>query len=159
MTIRRPEAKIDMKATFPGIVAGDFADLMLGVRLGGGIARDVYELNFPPKGMASVIKFEDVAGSFQNIIEWEAWQNVCDTKWEKWFAPCCQISRAGCVLVQRKTTTLQKLPKRVPSFLKDLKESNWGEYEGRPVCHDYGTMAPISVEAVKMVKAVWRDDD
>ena len=158
MTIRAPEAKIDFDDLFPRTASKEFADLMLGERLGGGVARDVYELAYPPEGCAAVVKFEDVAKSFQNIIEWQVWGDVVGTKWEKWFAPCGSIGNAGVVLIQRQTKPLGDLPKRIPSFFTDLKAINWGEYEGRPVCHDYGTMSVINTKGTKMVKAVWRDD-
>jgi len=131
---------------------------MIGKRLDGGVARDVYGLKFPPEGCASVVKFETVAKSFQNIIEWEVWNQVVGTKWEKWFAPCCSIGDCGIALIQRQTTPLIAFPKRIPSFMTDNKKCNWGEYEGRPVCHDYGIMAAISIKGAKMVKVEWRDD-
>ena len=157
MTIRAPEAHIDFDDLFPRTASKDFASLILGERLGGGVARDVYALNTAQSG-TTIIKFEDVAGSFQNIIEWSIWGDVVNTKWEKWFAPCCEISSTGVCLIQRRTTPLEMLPKRVPSFFTDLKRDNWGEYEGRPVCHDYGTMAALGTKDAKMQKAMWRDE-
>lgn len=158
MTIRGYEAKIDWNDIFPRSASKDFAGLMIGDRIGGGTARDVYALNFPPDGCESVVKFEDIALSFQNVIEWKIWGWVVETKWEKWFAPCHSIGGNGVVLIQRRTTALDRLPKRIPSFMVDTKKSNWGLYEGRPVCHDYGMMPPMPVKKIKMVKAKWRED-
>ncbi|MCK5639710.1 MAG: hypothetical protein KAJ19_02895, partial [Gammaproteobacteria bacterium] len=79
--------------------------------------------------------------------------------WEKWFAPCVEISSCGIVLVQHKTKPLTKLPTYVPSFFNDLKTNNWGELNGRPVCHDYGIMPMFRIKSAKMVKAKWRKEE
>ena len=65
------------------------------------------------------------------------------------------LSGYGRVLLQKRVEPLQKgqLPERVPSFLSDLKLSNFGMFEGRIVCCDYGllTWSP----AMRMRKANW----
>lgn len=88
-----------------------------------------------------VVKVEDGSRSFQNIVEWETWERVRGTEFEKWFAPCVNISPSGSVLIMKKTIPiLQKdYPKKMPVFLTDFKYSNYGEFDGRFVCHDYGT--------------------
>lgn len=113
--------------------------LFVGERIGFGIGREVFHLEQSPY---HVIKFETKSGSFQNVLEWETWleaQNYEDAK--KWFAPCHAISPCGSILIQYKTQPLRdetEMPDKIPSFFTDLKPSNWGMFEGRPVIHDYG---------------------
>lgn len=123
---------------FNAVVARDFFRLFTKEQLGQGSARAVYSCSIRPD---LVIKFEDSSGSFQNIIEWETWRRVQGTKFEEFFAPCEQISPCGTVLLQKRTTPVERdaYPKRLPRFLTDLKRSNYGRLDGRFVCHDYGT--------------------
>lgn len=113
----------------------DIWSVALGEWVGEGIGRRVWTLG---TDRSKVIKVEDKSESFQNIIEWEVWRHVRDTKLAKWFAPCHMISSSGCILIQTKTFPIKTLPRRVPAFFSDLKPENWGELDGRPVAHDYG---------------------
>lgn len=112
--------------------------LLAGQQLGVGMSRKVYVCDLDREW---VLKVEDDAGRFQNVMEWETWQAVKGTQFEKWFAPCHHISPSGSVLVMARTTPAvpAKYPKRMPVFLSDFKRSNYGLYKGRIVCHDYGT--------------------
>lgn len=116
-------------------VTRDILALMLGARLGSGIARSVYVFRPNP---TLVVKIEEDAGSFQNIIEWTTWNEVSDTKWAVWFAPCHHISPCGTALIQSRTHPLGTPPDKIPNFFADLKPENWGMLDGRPVAHDYG---------------------
>lgn len=116
----------------------DFINTICGKRLGGGAGRDVYACTLRDD---LVIKIEDTSRSFQNIMEWRAWndfQNVHPIK--RWLAPCEMISPCGVVLLQKKTTPVTTLPPKVPDFFTDCKPENIGMYEGRWVLHDYGTI-------------------
>jgi hypothetical protein len=53
-------------------------------RIGYGMSREVWSSDLIPD---CVVKTESNAGSFQNIIEWETWNRVKGTEFEKWFAP------------------------------------------------------------------------
>lgn len=118
-----------------GTVKRDFFDVMIGECLGGGAGRHVYECKLRDD---LVIKVELPASSFQNIEEWNVWGDVHKGKWAKWFAPCETISPCGTVLLQCKTTPIEKLPKRLPDMFCDLKPENFGMIGDRIVCHDYG---------------------
>ena len=109
--------------------------LLCGNKLGAGISREVYSSEILED---CVIKIEENAGYFQNIAEWTVWDIVKDTKHAKWFAPCVAISPCGSVLVQKRTTASLKYPKKLPGFLDDTSTANYGTYDGRFVCHDYG---------------------
>jgi hypothetical protein len=39
----------------------------------------------------------------------------------------------------RRTTTIPygQYPKEIPALFTDVKKSNWGMLDGKPVCHDY----------------------
>ena len=104
-------------------------------KIGFGMSREVYSsLLFPDW----VIKVEDESGKFQNVSEANTWQRVKDTPFAKWFAPVVAISPCGGILIQKRTTAALNYPKKLPLFLGDHKTSNYGMYEGKFVCHDYG---------------------
>ena len=124
--------------------------------IGSGVARKVYNSPLFPD---CVVKIENTAGSFQNVIEWNTWLNVKDTKRAKWFAPCVAISPCGGILIQKKTQPAVKFPTRLPKFLGDTKPSNYGMYQGRFVCHDYGFDYFLKGGlSPGLVEAVWADD-
>lgn len=120
------------------VVHRDAFRMLTGKRLGGGMSREVYECELFPD---CVVKVEDSAGFFQNVIEWETWSRVRGTAYERWFAPCRWISPNGSILIMARTTELREheLPKRMPVFLTDFKRQNYGRLGRQVVCHDYGT--------------------
>jgi hypothetical protein len=134
----------------------EFALSLLGDIIGAGIGRRVFE-NSLDKSL--VFKVEDCNGSrFQNVLEWETWQNAKGTKLERWLAPCDWISHSGSILLQRRTTPAFKYPPRLPAFLTDTKRSNYGMLNGKFVCHDYGTNVAMSLGLVQRErKAEWWD--
>ena len=120
----------------------DFFNLMCSERLGKGVSREVYRSAFDPN---IVFKFEKDAGSFQNIIEWETWQNVKFTSglkqdYAQYFAPCLAISPCGTILAQAAARPLDhtQLPEYIPSFFTDIKKENFGIIDDKIVCIDYG---------------------
>lgn len=128
----------DIDATyFNNTIARDFFQLMTGEMLGSGVGREVWTLKENPD---LVVKFETGAQSFQNIMEWEVWERIQFTEHARWFAPCVRISGCGTILIQKRTERLpaSRLPKQVPTFFTDLKAENWGDLNGKAVCHDYG---------------------
>lgn len=131
--------------------------LLCSEKIGSGMGRDVYASKVLPD---CVIKCESNAGSFQNQFEWETWQQVKNTPFAKWFAPCKWISACGGVLVMQRTHPIQPghYPERVPAFLTDLKRTNYGLIGKQVVCHDYGTNLLIQMGLTKrMKKAEWWD--
>lgn len=128
---------------FDTTISKEFFDTVCGELLGYGIGRHVYEMRGDP---SKVIKFEVSAQSFQNIIEWETWEETRCRKESRWLAPCVRISPCGTILVMERTSPIpakHKLPARVPAFLSDFKHENYGMLNGRLVCHDYGTNLTI----------------
>lgn len=128
----------DVIGYFNNSVSLDLLRLVCGQELGDGIARTVYAC---PLRSDLVVKIETRGKSFQNVMEWELWQEVQHTKsLARWFAPCEFISSCGTVLAMRRTEPVptRMLPKRLPEMLTDLKPSNYGLLGGRVVCHDYG---------------------
>lgn len=143
---------------FSHAVIQDICGLLLGDRLGAGVAREVFVYGLDE---SKVIKIEDVARSFQNVMEWEVWKEIEDTEWARWFAPCHFISPSGSVLIQARTKPIERLPAELPSFLADLKPSNFGRYKGRIVAHDYGlnmlmTRGLSRVRMRKVSQRSWR---
>lgn len=147
-------------------VLRDVAGLFLGDVLGSGIGRTVYVLATDP---SKVVKIEDTAGSFQNVIEWETWKDLQGTRFARYLAPCHWISPCGIALVQSRVQTLPPLDAdaiggrkqlenlRLPEFLTDLKRENYGFLEGRVVACDYGSNLAINHGACasKMRKPSW----
>ena len=129
----RKDLKIDQD-----ILDKELWNLVLGYEIGYGRDRTVYMCAL---NTSFVIKVEYGERSFQNRVEWETWEYVSGGPYEKWFAPCNRISPCGTLLFQKRTTPVQKLPKKLPAFFTDLKCENFGMFEGRLVCHDYGTIA------------------
>jgi hypothetical protein len=115
----------------------DFGFLFCGRKLGQGRDREVFELLTDP---SKVVKIETGARSFQNVIEWETWQALEDTRHARWLAPCRFISPSGIVLIMDRTSPLREReePRTLPGWLVDTKRDNYGVIEGRVVCHDYG---------------------
>ena len=121
-------------------VRHDFMGMFLGPLLGQGSARAVYGLQRDP---GAVVKVERAAHSFQNVMEFETWRVVKDTRWAKWFAPIRVISACGSVLIQDRTMPLRvgrdgfEFPEELPEFFTDLKPANFGRIGRQLVCHDY----------------------
>ena len=151
--------EIDTRPT----TARDLVHLFLGKIIGRGSAREVYQC---AQDGECVIKVELEDESFQNVVEWEIWQSVKETKFAKYFAPCVAISSNGIFLVQKKVDDLHKkdFPKKVPHFFSDRKYRNYGLYKGNFVCRDYGTMAYRVVDVMKDTKILkkanwWQEDE
>lgn len=151
------------KDNFPTTLGKDLFEIACGKKLGSGCSRDTFECALNPK---YVIKIENSTHSFQNIMEWEVWESVKyedDGHAKPWFAPCEYISPCGIVLVQHKTTvpTREQFPAKLPAFFSDIQKPNFGMYEGRFVCHDYGYNDLMEVGKTKRLKKAewWWDDD
>ena len=142
-------------------------NLLCGSLLGTGMTRKVYECALLP-GYA--VKVENVNGWFQNVLEWQTWNRVKDTKASRWFAECRWISPNGKVLIQERTIPAPAtvFPGKVPVWFTDLKRSNWGlvtAKRGGPakeflVCHDYGTSLVLQegTSTSRLKKADWYDE-
>lgn len=119
----------------------EFESLLLGRELGRGATRAVYTSALEPDKY--VIKWE-FGSSYQNIVEFETWERLCLARHpvRKWFAPCHILSRHGRLLVQSKCAPLPddfKWPRKMPRCFTDIKWHNFGIFEDRLVCLDYGT--------------------
>jgi hypothetical protein len=131
-------------------------DLFVGRCIGTGYSRHVYELLGQPD---RVMKLEHGNRHFSNIVEWKVWQAVQATPHAKWFAPCYSISFTGTALVQARTIPLTNEEfehmTEVPEFLSDIHRANFGHFEGRIVCHDYGrnNLMMLGMNAATMVSA------
>lgn len=145
-----------MNKEFITIMGKDLFNFITGKNLGEGIGRTVYECNLIKD---TVIKIE--RSGFQNIREWEIWDEVKETKYAKWFAPCIYISPCGIYLIQKKTEKIPKseYPEKVPAFLFDKKYDNYGIIKKgnkkQLVAHDYGTFSLTNGYSNRLVKANW----
>lgn len=118
------------------IVLDEFMDFFLGDYIGSGISRIVFDYKLDKK---LVIKI-DISAYNANVLEFNNWQSFKETKEAKWFAPVEQMSICGRILLQRKCKPIEdigKLPKKLPSFLTDVKDLNFGYLNNQLVCFDY----------------------
>ena len=118
------------------IVLKEGMSFMLGELLGVGSSRTVFA---HPTSDKLVIKVEDSASTFQNVLEWEHWLDIKLTKNVKWVAPCVSISYSGTFLIQERTTDLKEsqMPKLLPMWITDRHINNFGMLNGKVVCRDY----------------------
>lgn len=140
---------------FGNNISRDLLDFCTGACIGSGVSRGVYVYGPDPK---YVLKIETEEGWWQNIMEWETYQEAKDTPAGKWFAPCERISDNGKILLQRRTNPLgwRERPKKMPRFFTDLKLTNFGTIDGQVVAHDYGLSRIVRLGlSCQMRKAVW----
>lgn len=154
---------LDPIAGYSRLMLLEIVRLFCGDLLGRGQDRDVYEHTQDPK---RVVKVERSAGAFQNVIEWETWNQVKHMALADYLAPCHAISSCGVVLIQ---TRVQPLPPKgdpllkhlvMPEYLGDFKRSNYGVLNGNVVACDYGSNVALNHGAVKakMRLVKWRTD-
>ena len=147
-----PDALV--KDIFPNVVAKDFFETLTSHKLGEGAYRTVYKLTLNPD---LVVKLEDKAFHFSNVYEWDVWERIKHTEHVKWFAPCEHISPCGTVLVQKFAKDIEDdfiLPAELPVFFTDISKRNFGIYEGRVVCRDYGNNLLMEKGMSKRMKKV-----
>lgn len=138
------------------LVSNDALKMLIGEHLGNGQFRRVHVLL---QDQSKVLKIETGSGSFENVAEWDVWNNVKKSKWAKWFAPVYDISPWGSCLIQARCQPLKTRPSRVPDFFCDLKDINWGILNGRVVCFDYGhhKFFDNGIRRARLVKPDFRD--
>lgn len=116
------------------IDSSDLFSLVCGKEIGRGQYRVVYESHLFPD---CVVKY-DCGPRYCNAIEYQIWQDLHDSKLSKWLAPVVWCSPRSSWLIMKRTEPIKQMPKKVPDVFCDTKADNWGMYQGRPVCHDYG---------------------
>lgn len=146
-------------------VATDMVTTLCGHYLGGGAFREVYEYNLDPR---YVIKIEK--GVYHcNLVEYMMYDEIKgltnDLAWVKdWFAPVKWISPNGRILVMERThpepvlkkgQRKPKRPDKIPKFLWDVKEDNFGWIGKKFVCHDYGQFYNFISYPKTRQKAPW----
>ena len=116
----------------------EFVSFMTGDLIGEGMSRKVYN---HPTDNTKVIKVEDNERNFQNVMEWEIWNQFKYCKdVAKWLAPCHSISHSGTFLIMEKAVDLppKKKIEKLPEFLSDHKIENFGMIGRHVVARDYG---------------------
>ena len=120
------------------LIATGVIELVLGSHIGEGCHRTVYQHLTNDDW---VVKLQ-TSERFSNIIEFEIWCLVKDTKYAKWFAKCEWMSGNGKALIQQKIEPITEhnmhlILDKIPHFFTDIKPSNFGFLNGQLVCHDY----------------------
>ena len=130
-----------------------YHDMLCGDLINEGCSRVVYECDYDKSCVVKIHKDVDRLPS-DNILEWELWQMVkgMSNEVQKWFAPCVRISENGRILIQKKTTPLKDKQWNslieIPTFLSDIKRSNFGKYKGHICMHDYAfTLYRLSINS------------
>lgn len=127
---------VDLIRKKPEVILG-LIDLIIGPYIGSGSFRDVYQ---HATNENWVVKIQRDDNQHSNIIEYELWGDIVYTDYKKWFAPIHWMSHNGKVIIQEKTRPITKddiLPDKIPSFITDVKQSNFGFIGKQLVCHDY----------------------
>ncbi len=140
----------------------DAFNLLCGKRLGAGIHRDVYACRLRPD---LVVKVENSADdewrNFANVQEHRFWSDhQYASAISTWLAPCEYLSPDGRISLQRRVKPVHsddKLPEKLPAFLTDLKDENFGWLEGRLVAVDYAFTIPAV--STRLRKAEWNRSD
>lgn len=139
-------------------VATDFVTSICGRHLGVGQFRTVFEYNLDNKFVVKIEPLNTNCNAVEHMI-WDEVKYLCGSKeWvKKWLAPVKWISPNGKILVMQKTVKKpnKKKPDKVPSFLWDIKESNFGWIGNNYVCHDYGQFYNMINYPKTMIKADW----
>jgi hypothetical protein len=143
---------------FGPTAVNDFANFFLGNVLDEGCYRKVFLHAVYPKRY--VIKYEKSDVQFANVTEYMIWNELAATPIGRCLAPVRAMSPCGIWLIQDRCEPLAKrdAPRKVPSFLADLKVSNWGWLRDRPVCFDYGNhkLFTHAARSSRLVKRKWR---
>lgn len=125
-----------LEEEFTTTIQKDLFRMMCGKQIGEGSARQVYDCAYDS---SLVVKMENRAYSFQNVIEWNVWNDALSMPHaRRWLAPCTKISACGTILLQKKTVKPVEYPDGLPVWLTDTKKQNYGLLDGEFVCHDYG---------------------
>lgn len=147
------------------VVSYDFIACFLGKKLGYGCYRAVYDYNLSEKKRPLVLKIEPGFTNC-NVTEAAIWNEVYwfqnELAWVKdWFAPVEWISPNGKVLCMHKTEPrpAKKRPTKVPHFLSDIKDENFGWIGNKFVCHDYGQLWNITHYHKRFKPATWIKHD
>lgn len=122
---------------------GDFFDFFCGELIGVGSFRTVYSYRINPKWVVKIANRRPDSGRFDNVVEFDLYYNikVHHPHLLKYLAKPLYLSSCGRVMIMEKTKPLgpkDKIPKRIPAFIADVNERNWGKIGSRIVCHDYG---------------------
>lgn len=141
----------------PGLYV-DLIQSMLGVHIGSGETRTVYEYALDPE---YVIKVEPVMHG-HNISEYDLWKFFGQAddyeKWVlDWFAPVKWISPGGHLLCMKRTNpgVGEHWPEKIPKFMSDLHKNNFGFIDDQFVCHDYAYLKEF-IYSEKMQKVKWK---
>lgn len=148
------------------LILEEFWNSQIGRLIGKGMTRCVYE--FPITNDKYIVKVEDNTESgdrhFQNVREWNVWNDLKEHELGGWLAPCHWISESGKILIMRQTrpTDRANYPDKIPAIFNDVKFENFGMIGDRFVCHDYGIINFLKAAEAKkgaMVTAHWYSSD
>lgn len=135
-------------------------NLLCGKLIGSGASRKVFNCKLNDQW---VVKVEDAEyRTFQNVYEMRFWdENLYNEKVSKWLAPCKFLSPDGRILIQEKCqpARIEEFPEKLPSFMTDLKISNFGIYKNNLVLVDYGIILQQTSTKLKNIKEELYNDE
>jgi hypothetical protein len=142
-------------------VSNDLLTSVLGEFIGEGYSRKVFEYALDNK---YVVKVEMEDAPICNITECLIYSEVTELcgnlEWVKdWFAPVKWMSANGRLLLMQRTYEKpnKKKPEKVPKFLWDIKQRNFGWIGGKYMCHDYGQFYNMISYPKRMQKVDWEN--
>lgn len=131
---------------------------MCGEFLGDGSTRMVFDYNLDSRYVIKLEKYNTNC----NYNEYQMWDEIKGLSgkyaWVKdWFAPCGWISPNGKIMTMRKTKVIdsREKPKKLPRFLWDIKEENFGWIGKNFVSHDYGQIHAFTDYKKEFRKIDW----
>ncbi len=130
-------------------VVSDLFEMVCGKFVGEGTTRIVFDYLLMS---GYVIKIEKEARTFNNIMEYELWNSLSHApEFNKWLAPCIEISPNGRWLIQKKIVPIndknkKDVPAKIPYWLSDMKFANYGFIGKQFVSCDYPSSISIIVE-------------
>jgi len=120
----------------------DAFNMLAGELIGRGAYREVYHCKLRPDLVVKVeIHNDNGYRTFHNVHEMAFWQDhQYYDKVSRWLAPCEYLSPDGHILLMKRATPLashKEIPAKLPSFITDVKETNFGKIDGKVILVDY----------------------
>ena len=133
----------------------ELENFLIGSKLGFGIHRDVFKYSLDQSLVVKIANSPE--GRQANILEFFIYDELKETEFKKWFAPCIEVSEGGKYLIQKKIEfgRVKNYPTKIPAFFTDLKEDNYGWIGKQFVCCDYAGTVLTRCISRKMKNHKW----
>ena len=110
-------------------------NMLCGKQIGIGAHRTVFENAFDSNLVVKIANSQN--GIRANYAEYELWQEIQSTKYNRYFVRMREMSGYGSILIADYVPDLPVGKYKIPSFFTDLKRENFGLVGTQVVCRDY----------------------